>query len=193
MTRAAWPSSFGRGRSAPLQVDVPQRLPGGTWGAPPASGTLVYDAQGLPIVKNGSTVTGSASAGLCQAEWPMPCRWECQLGVSIEPINGNVPWNNLASSDVFRIFWQIVASVESAAFPYIYVAGRVGPGLYPYAYNEQNPGFNPTGGSTLVFMAQTLRASIVRFEVNADVNLANTQWAWSSTCLLGLTSSGVPA
>lgn len=122
----------------------------------------------------------------------MPSRWEVQLGVTIDPVNAPNTWNNLANTDGFVVTWRIVASVESAEFPFEYRAGRVGPGLYPYAWNVQNFGDNPTGGSTLVLMAQTLRASIVRFDVNPDVNLANTSWAWSSTCLLGLTSSGWP-
>lgn len=122
----------------------------------------------------------------------MPSRWELQLGVTIDPVNAPTTWNNLANTDGFVITWRIVASVESAEFPFEYRAARVGPGLYPYAWNVQNFGDNPTGGSTLVLMAQTLRASIVRFDVAPDVNLANTSWAWSSTCLLGLTSSGWP-
>lgn len=193
MTGARFPSAFGRGQAGPLQVSIPSRLPGGLWGTPPARGTLVFDANGFP--SSAGTVTGPFSAGaLAQTEWPIPTRWEVQLGVNIEPLAGtSTPWNQLANTDVFLVNWEITASIESAEFTLRYPAARVGPGLYPLAFNLQNFGDNPTGGATLVLMGQTIRARIADFVVQPDGNLANTSWSWSATALIGLTSSGWPS
>jgi hypothetical protein len=159
------------------------------WGPVPASGQLIYDAQGTPIAPG--TTTGPVTAAtriLTQAEWPIPTRWELQFGCSID---GPAPWSNLANTDGFIARFSVVATVESASYRWPIRVGGNGPGVYPYQWDIANT-FAPTG-ATYPLVAQTVRIELESIEVNPDVNLASTHWNWSVVPLLGLTSAGWPA
>ena len=195
MTRAAWPSAFGRGRSAPLQIEVPQRLPGGLWGPQPIGGTVSWDAQGAPI--NPTTGIGVAqldlsladtSQNLLQAEWPIPTRFELQLGLTLSCVAGGpATWS--AAAGAFSVLGRIEGNVESAQ-----VTQNVnlffGPGAYPLtAAINGVPGL----GSTFPVMAQVVRVRIDQVRALPDFTLAGQTWAWTVSALCGLTSAGWPA
>lgn len=186
MTRAAWPSAFGRGRAAPLQVDVPQRLPGGIWGPPPIGGTVSWDAQGLPV--GPTTISLAAtSQSLLQAEWPVPTRWELQLGLELSCIAGGpATWNGATGS--LNIKGHIESSVESAMVSQG-VQLIFGPGVYPLqAAVNGIPGLS----STFPVMGQVVRVKIDEVVLGPDLALAGQSWAWTVQCVCGLTSAGWP-
>ena len=188
MTGQRWDPRYGRGRTGPLQADVPIRLPGGVWGAVPATGFLTYDTNGTPRPPGTQSgpVTGQNRI-LCQSEWPIPCRWELQFGVQLE---GPAPWTSLANTDAFIAHFSVHAFVESASYVWKIPVGGSGPGVYPYQRDVAN-GFSPTGG-TFPLIAQSLRIELERLEINTDSFLADTRWQWSVVPLLGLTSAGWP-
>ena len=194
MTRAAWPSAFGRGRAGPLQIDVPQRLPGGLWGPQPISGTVAWDNQGAPI--NPATGSGvsvltlslaDTSQCLLQAEWPIPTRFELQLGLSLSCVAGG-PASWTAATQAFTVLGVIEGSVESATVTQV-VSLPFGPGAYPLTAAVSGiPGL----GSTFPVIAQVLRVRLSAVQATPDPTLAGQTWAWSVNALCGLTSAGWP-
>jgi len=195
MTRAAWPSAFGRGRAAPLQVDVPQRLPGGIWGPPPISGRIAWDAQGLPIDPatgipgqgNVLVSLASTSQSLLQAEWPIPTRWELQLGLELSCVAGG-PATWQGATGALNIRGHIESSVESASVSQG-VQLLFGPGVYPL-----QAAVNGIAGlsSTFPVIGQVVRVKLDEVEAAPDLNLAGQTWAWTVNVVAGLTSAGWP-
>lgn len=186
MTRAAWPAAFGRGRSGPLQINVPQRLPGGIWGPQPISGTVSWDAQGLPTVVGPQSLV-QTSQSLLRAEWPVPTRWELQLGLQLVCIQGGATaWNG--ATGALNLRGSIESSVESASVTQA-VQLIFGPGVYPLTAAVQ--GINGLS-STFPVIGQYLVARIDSLEQQPDVALASTTWQWTVSCVCGLTSAGWP-
>jgi len=194
VTRAAWPAAFGRGRAAPLQVDVPQRLPGGLWGPQPISGTVAWDNQGAPI--NPATGSGvnvldlslaDTSQALLQAEWPIPTRFELQLGLSLSCVAGGpASWN--AAAQAFTVLGSIEGSVESATVTQV-VSLPFGPGAYPLlAAINGVPGLS----TTFPVIAQVVRVRLTSVRALPDLTLAGQTWAWTVNAVCGLTSAGWP-
>lgn len=194
MTRAAWPAAFGRGRTGPLQVDVPARLPGGLWGPQPVSGTIAWDNQGAPIDPatgigvNALTLSlANTNQALLQAEWPIPTRWELQIGLELTCIAGG-PTIWTAAAGALNIIGHVESSVESAM-----VSQQVqlvyGPGVYPLQAAVQGiPGL----ASTFPVIGQTVRARIDELRALPDATLVNTAWRWTVSSVCGLTSAGWP-
>ena len=194
MTRAAWPSAFGRGRAGPLQIDVPQRLPGGLWGPQPIRGQVSWDAQGAPI--NPATGLGvpvlnvslaDTSQSLLQAEWPIPTRWELQFSLDLACIAGGpATWG--AAPGAFDVVGSIESSVESAMVTQV-VALPFGPGCYPLT-----AAINGVPGLTTTFpvIGQFVRLRVSRITAVIDPTLAGQTWAWTFSALCGLTSAGWP-
>lgn len=194
MTRAAWPSAFGRGRSAPLQIEVPQRLPGGLWGPQPIGGSVSWDNQGAPInptTGNGVNVLelslADTSQSLLQAEWPIPTRFELQFGLTLSCVAGG-PATWTAATEAFSVLGRIEGNVESAQVTQV-ISLPFGPGAYPLlAAVNGVPGL----GSTFPVIAQVIRVRIDRVRALPDFTLAGQTWAWSVSALCGLTSAGWP-
>lgn len=187
MTGQRWDSRFGRGRTGPLQIDVPVRLPGGLWGPPPATGIVSWDAQGNP--ESGFGVIPSASSGLTRAEWPLSVRWEVQVALSLQCLGGgNNPNYSFGPGD-FRLFFQMMSYVESASARQELVL-EYGPGIYPavqnLVYSEGKP-------STYVLTGQRIELSVLNIEDNGLVQLAGSSWRWTVSFLPALTASGWPA
>jgi hypothetical protein len=187
MSRAPWPAAFGRGRSAPLQIDVPQRLPGGIWGPTPIGGTVSWDAQGVPVGPSSINLTAISNANQLRAEWPIPVRWELQFWLSLQCLTTDIPWNGQVGSLV--MIGAIETSVESATIVQE-VQLSFGPGVYPLT-----AAFNGVAGlgSTFPVIGQTVITRINRLELGNDQNLAGTTWAWKVNTVAGLTASGWPA
>lgn len=187
MTRAAWPAAFGRGRSAPLQIDVPQRLPGGIWGPTPIGGEVEWDFQGAVVGPKSIDLSAISNANQLRAEWPIPVRWELQLGLSLQCLSAPIDWNGAVGS--FDLRGGIESNVESATViqPVRLVFG---PGVYPLqAAVSGIPGL----GSTFPVVGQTVITRLDRLVLADDVALASTRWAWKVNTVCGLTSSGWPA
>lgn len=187
MTRAAWPSAFGRGRSAPLQIDVPQRLPGGIWGPTPIGGTVSWDPNGGVIGPTSIDLTAISNANQLRAEWPIPVRWELQIFLSLECLTSNIQWNGQTGS--LLVLGAIETSVESATVVQV-VQLPFGPGVYPLtAAINGVPGLS----ATFPVIGQTVISRITRLELANDLGLASTSWAWKVNTVCGLLSSGWPA
>lgn len=186
MTRAAWPAAFGRGRVAPLQIDVPQRLPGGIWGPTPLSGEVSWDAQGAPTIVGAQSLVAT-NQSLLRAEWPIPTRWELQLGLVLAPVSGGATtWTG--GTGALNITGSIESSVESASVTQA-VSLIFGPGVYPLTAAVQ--GINGLS-STFPVIGQTVFVRIDALEQGFDVNLAGQTWRWTVSCVCGLTSAGWP-
>lgn len=186
MSRAPWPAAFGRGRSAPLQIDVPQRLPGGIWGPTPLTGTVSWDAQGFPTVQGPQSLTAT-NQSLLRAEWPIPVRWELQLGLELSPVSGGgTIWNGATAA--LNVRGTIESSVESASVTQG-VQLVFGPGVYPLqAAVNGIAGL----GSTFPVIGQTVIVRLNELEQAPDVNLSGQTWRYTVSCVCGLTSAGWP-
>lgn len=188
MSRAPWPSAFGRGQAPPLQIDVPQRLPGGLWGPPPATGIVSYDNQGNPAGGFG-TVPASAR-GMARAEWPIPVRWEIQVGLSLQCVAGAGGSFEFSPGD-FRLFWQLQSYTESASASQELVL-EYGAGIYPAVQNWK---FSEVKPSTYVLTAQRIEMQVLYIEDNGigSSQIHDTSWRWSVSFMPALTASGWPA
>ncbi len=187
MSRAPWPAAFGRGRSAPLQIDVPQRLPGGIWGPTPIGGTVSWDGQGQVIGPSSIDLTAISNANQLRAEWPIPVRFELQFWLSLQCLTSNNVWNGQIGS--FSVSGAIETSVESATIvqPIELVFG---PGVYPLTAAVNGVlGL----GSTFPVIGQTVITRISRLQVADDGKLKNSSWSWKVNSVCGLTASGWPA
>lgn len=186
MSRAPWPAAFGRGRSAPLQIDVPQRLPGGIWGPTPLTGTVSWDAQGNPTTQGTQSLTAT-NQSLLRAEWPIPVRWELQLGLELSPVSGGgTIWNG--ATGALNIRGSIESSVESASVTQG-VQLVFGPGVYPLlAAVNGIPGLS----STFPVIGQTVIVRVNELEQAPDLNLAGQTWRYTVSVVCGLTSAGWP-
>ena len=196
MTRAAWPSAFGRGRAGPLQVDVPQRLPGGIWGPPPIAGTVSWDANGFPI----DPATGAPAVGgvlvssladttqsLLQAEWPLPTRWELQVGLGLTCIKGGpAQWS--APTGTFNVRGVLESRVESAMVSQV-IDLAFGPGVYPLTAAQAGIlGLS----NTFPVIGQVVRVRLTDVVLGSDAILADQTWSWNVNVLCGLLSAGWP-
>jgi hypothetical protein len=185
MTGARFPQAFGRAQAGPLQVSIPSRLPGGLWGPQPISGVVEWDAQGDPSVRKVSLQGTSQS--LLQTEWPIPTRWELQLGLALTCLNGSQAFNGATGS--FNLRGAIVSSVESAEVSQA-VELVFGPGVYPLVAAVNGVlGL----GSTFAVVGQTVRVRFDRIDLAPDRALASTRWAWTVQTVCGLTSAGWPS
>ena len=185
MTGARWPQAFGRAQAGPLQATIPSRLPGGLWGPQPIGGIVEWDAQGFPLTPTVSLA--GTSGGLLQTEWPIPTRWEIQIGLTLTCLTGPQSWNGAANA--FNVRGTIVSSVESSQVTQ-QVDLPFGPGVYPFqAAINGIPGLQ----GTFAVIGQTVRIRLDNVFCGADVNLASTRWAWNVQSVCGLTSAGWPA
>lgn len=111
----------------PVGIDVPERLPGGVWGAPNTRLNLAWDANGTPSAswRPGVTPLAIALAGLdapadvvatttARAEMPWPQPWAVQVGVTI---SGQPPQPPLAPVEVE---FEVTLAVESASTRYVF-------------------------------------------------------------------------
>jgi len=132
-------------------------------------------------------LTAISNANQLRAEWPIPVRWELQLWLSLQCLTNDTPWVGAQGS--LSVIGAIETSVESAT-----VVQRVqlsfGPGVYPLTAAVAGvPGL----GSTFPVIGQTVITRIDRLELDNDLALANTSWAWKVNTVCGLTASGWPA
>jgi hypothetical protein len=186
MTGGRFPSAFGRAQAGPLQVSIPSRLPGGLWGPQPIGGIVEWDGQGTALNPD-TNLAATTSQSLLQSEWPIPTRWELQLGLTLTNLTNGVPWNGAVAA--FDLRGSIVSSVESAE---VSQEARLvfGPGVYPLtAAINGVPGLSATFG----VVGQTVRVRFDRLICNNDLALAGTRWAWSVSTVCGLLSSGWPS
>lgn len=193
MTGQRWDGRAARGRVGPLSVSTPTRLPGGLWGPAPITGSVTWDANGFPI--NPATGTPSAiitipltdSQSLLQTEWPIPTRWELQIGLDLACLAGGpATWN--ADPGALRIIGSIQSSVESASVVQP-IDLFFGPGVYPLqAAVNGVPGL----GSTFPVVGQTVRVRIERVIADQSDALSGKTWGWTVNALAGLTSAGWP-
>jgi len=186
MTRAAWPSAFGRGRSGPLQVDVPQRLPGGIWGPTPITGVVSWDVQGNPTVQGVQSLNATTQS-LLRAEWPIPTRFELQLQLALAPVAGGATtWSG--SPGALNLLGSIESSVESASVTQE-VNLLFGPGVYPLTAAQAGVmGLS----NTFPVIGQTVIAKVDRVLQTPDLALANQSWRWTVSAVCGLLSAGWP-
>lgn len=186
MTGARFPAAFGRAQAGPLQVSIPSRLPGGLWGPQPIGGVVEWDAQGLALNAD-VNLAASTSQSLLQSEWPIPTRWELQLGLTLQNLSNGQPWSGQTSA--FNLRGSIVSSVESAEVVQD-IQLVFGPGVYPLTAAVNGVmGL----GSTFAVIGQTVRVRFDRLLCNNDLGLAGTRWAWSVSTVCGLTSAGWPS
>ena len=123
-----------------------------------------------------------------QTEWPIPTRWELQVGLIISPDTSagtSGPWTGSFAAAQF--FGSIECSIESATItePLQLVFG---PGNYPLiAAINGVPGL----GNTFPVIAQQVRVRIGQVVLNADPGLAYgllTTWRWTISTLIGITA-----
>lgn len=127
------------------------------------------------------------SQALLQAEWPIPTRFELQLGLSLSCVAGG-PASWTAAAQAFDVFGAIEGSVESAMVTQT-VALQFGPGAYPLqAALNGVPGLS----STFPVIAQFVRVRLTGVRALPDLSLANQTWAWTVNAVCGLTSAGWP-
>ena len=185
MTGTRFPSAFGRAQAGPLQVSIPSRLPGGLWGPQPIGGVVEWDANGGPLTP--TVNLASTSQALLQSEWPIPTRWELQLGLTLTCLTGPQAWNG--QTGAFDLRGSITSSVESAEVVQA-VQLSFGPGVYPLTAAVNGiPGLS----STFPVIGQTVRVKFDSILCGLDFNLASTRWAWSVSTVCGLTSAGWPS
>ena len=186
MTRAAWPSAFGRGRNAPLQIDVPQRLPGGIWGPTPLTGVVSWDGNGNPTAQGVQSLAATTQS-LLRAEWPIPTRWELQIQLALSPVSNATTWTG--AGGVLLLLGSLESSVESAAVVQEVRLGEYGPGVYPLTAAVNGvQGL----GATFPVIGQTVILKVDGVEQGPDLNLANQTWRWTVSAVCGLTSAGWP-
>lgn len=195
MTGQRRPPGYGRVRTEPLQLAVPSRLPGGVWGQTPLTGTFQYDSNGFPFDPN----TGGPSAqvvydlrngsqNLSQTEWPIPTRWEIQIGLTITCIAGGAgPWPG--ATGTLNLQGTIETAIESAsAVQAIQLVN--GPGVYPFVAALAGVlGLGPT----FPVIAQQVRVRFDRLTLLADPALSGpaTTWSWSVSTMIGLTAPAI--
>lgn len=127
------------------------------------------------------------SQALLQAEWPIPTRFEIQLGLSLSCVAGG-PASWTAAANAFNVVGSLEGSVESATVTQV-IELPFGPGAYPLqAALNGVPGL----ASTLPVIAQVVRVRLVSVRALPDFNLAGQTWAWTVNALCGLTSAGWP-
>lgn len=197
MTGQRRPPGYGRAIDGPLQLAVPRRLPGGVWGQAPLTGTFSYDGNGFPL--NPSTGApqnlvvidlGSTSQGLTQTEWPIPTRWEIQVGLTLTCTNGVFSsWPGALQTANFQ--GAIETAIESASVVQP-LALNLGPGVYPFLAAS----LGVTGlGVTYPVVAQQVRVRYLQVQLNADPNLStggvSSTWAWSVATMIGLTAPAI--
>jgi len=126
-----------------------------------------------------------------QTEWPIPTRWELQVGLIISPDTSagtSGPWTGSFAAAQF--FGSIECSIESATItePLQLVFG---PGNYPLiAAINGVPGL----GNTFPVIAQQVRVRIGQVVLNADPGLAYgllTTWRWTISTLIGITAPAI--
>lgn len=188
---------YGRLLDGPLQLAVPRRLPGGVWGSPPLTGRFSFDGNGIPIdPANGLPsfftvlidVRNDLRALQSQTEWPIPTRWELQIGVLIEPdteLGTAIPWPGINAASFLG---SIDTSIESAS---VAQPLQLGPGVWPLVAAQAN-----TPGLTATFpvVAQQVRVSFFQVVLNQDRNLAigqTTNWVWKISTMIGLTAPAI--
>lgn len=195
MTGQRRPPGYGRAIDAPLQLAVPRRLPGGVWGQQPLTGTFSYDANGFPIDPATQAPAGSVlidlsstSQGLTQTEWPIPTRWEIQIGLVITCVNGTFSsWPGASQTAGFQ--GGIETAIESAGIVQP-ISLIFGPGVYPFvAASAGIPGLS----ATFPVVAQQVRVRYQRVELVSDPNLSGlpSTWAWSINTMIGLTAPAI--
>lgn len=188
MTGARFDARYGRGLVGPLQIDVPDRLPGGLWGPPPATGLVSWDMQGAPL--SGFGPVDRNLAGLMRAEWPIPVRWELQIALALTHISGG-NGEHIWSPGDFRLFLQIRSYVESASATQDVVL-EYGPGIYPLI---QNIVWSENKPLTYALTAQRIEAEVLSIEDNGIGGQAihGATYRWAVAFLPALTSAGWPA
>lgn len=195
MTGQRRPPGYGRAIDAPLQLAVPRRLPGGVWGQQPLTGTFTYDANGFPIdpatgLPTSSVVIdlSSTSQGLSQTEWPIPTRWEIQIGLGLVCTNG--AFSKWPGTTGANFEGGIETAIESAGVVQP-ITLNFGPGVYPFIAAVQGvPGL----GSTFPVVAQQVRVRYLKLQLNSDQNLSgpiSSTWAWSINTMIGLTAPAI--
>lgn len=196
MTGQRRPPGYGRAIDAPLQLAVPRRLPGGVWGQQPLTGTFTYDANGFPLDPATGLPTSSVvidlantSQGLSQTEWPIPTRWEIQIGLVLTCTNGAFPsWPGANQTAAFQ--GGIETAIESAGIVQP-INLNLGPGVYPFvAASAGVLGLS----ATFPVVAQQVRVRFLQLQLVSDPNLAaqiSSTWAWSISTMIGLTAPAI--
>lgn len=170
------------------------------WGQIPLTGTFSFDGNGVPI----DPATGLPAVGgviidvrndlralQAQTEWPIPTRWELQIGLTIGPNTSagtSVPWTGGIGAA------QFVGAIESAIESATIVEPLnliFGPGTYPLtAAIAGVPGL----GNTFPVIAQQVRVRVAQVILNSDPGLASgftTTWNWTISTLIGLTAPAI--
>jgi hypothetical protein len=163
-------------------------------------GRFSFDGNGIPIdPATGLPVLGGVVIDVrndlralqVQTEWPIPTRWELQIGLTIQPdtLAGTaVPWPGAPSAAVFG--GSIDTSIESASVSQ-QLQLTAGPGVYPLVAAQAGIlGLS----ATFPVVAQQVRVLIAQVGLNPDQNLASgttTNWIWQISTMIGLTAPAI--
>jgi hypothetical protein len=164
-------------------IDVPARLPGGVWGAPPTSFGLKYTGNGTPVVTiNGVSKFATSGIGFpddvvaaatMRAEQPWPQVWAIRVGVtaSMEPPQPIQP--------PIETEFEVSMAVESASFAW----------RFPVPWFADVSVLYPQSAQALSVVAQsiTVRPRRVR-PIPSNILLAGFETSLTFSLLLGLAS-----
>lgn len=130
---------------------------------------------------------GNTTQSLLQAEWPLPTRWELQIGLGLTCIAGGpAQWS--ANNGTFSVRGVLESSVESAMVTQV-VDLSFGPGVYPLTAAQAGVlGLS----NTFPVIGQVLRVRLTDIVLGSDPVLGGQTWSWNVNVLCGLLSAGWP-
>jgi hypothetical protein len=164
-------------------IDVPARLPGGVWGAPPVSFTLKFTGNGTAVVTFGDTSKFATNgvnfpddivaAATMRAEQPWPQVWALRVGIeaSKEP-------QQLIQPPIETEF-EITMSVESSSFAW----------RFPVPWVGEASTLHPQSEQAVYVVAQSIAIRPLRIRpIPSNILLAGFETSLSFAFLLGLSS-----
>jgi len=162
-------------------IDVPARLPGGVWGAPPMGFTLKFTGNGTPVVSFGGTSKFATNgvdvpddivaAATMRAEQPWPQVWAMRVGAtaSHEPQQMIQP--------PIEMEFEVEMAVESSSF-----AWRV-----PVPWFGEPSSMFPQSESVVTVVAQSIAIRPRRVRpIPSNILLAGFETSLTFAFLLGL-------